>query len=214
MNNRTWHKGPPPEVGWWNASPNRTESYWRWWDGKTWSIGVGDFLDADTAAQLAATPTDSTYEIEWTDYWPRPGYSRSTGEKLEPAEQVDPTDGGRKHDAALQVLADEIKPKVDQKVKDMCASIINEPANGTGKAAAAQKILDRFGAKSIDPTPPALDEYHAHEALDRTYMLCGTFGDYILDHPYVTSDPDLLRRAKKVAKHLSALYQEIGERHL
>ena len=43
---RIWHSGPPPHVGWWNASFDfvKGNNDWRWWDGKCWSIVVDRFM--------------------------------------------------------------------------------------------------------------------------------------------------------------------------
>jgi hypothetical protein len=32
MTKQIWHKGPPPHVGWWNASLFRESGIWRWWN--------------------------------------------------------------------------------------------------------------------------------------------------------------------------------------
>lgn len=72
MSTRIWHKGPPPFVGWWNASIERADDVWRWWNGKQWGIAVkeGDsnFLVTAFARERTILRPD---EIEWTDYWPK-----------------------------------------------------------------------------------------------------------------------------------------------
>lgn len=182
---RVWHSGPPPAVGWWNASRSKDPYIWRWWDGKKWSWGVDDYLSSEYAARKAKVEAgfDCVDHIFWTDYWPRPGYSRSTGEKLPEPEMVYAT--------------------------EMPIAGATETRKFFDAKAAAIK------ARETAPAPkPTLDDYHAHEALDRTSVLLDNFSTHLLDHPYVTEDLDLHHRAKKVMKHLSALYQEIGERHL
>lgn len=69
---RTWHKGPPPHVGWWNASRNRMHFIWRWWDGEQWSIDVRDDYHAQGAAGYAVCRAPERFQqfIEWSDYWP------------------------------------------------------------------------------------------------------------------------------------------------
>ncbi|VVD75131.1 hypothetical protein [Pandoraea commovens] len=69
MSTRTWHKGPPPHVGWWNANSIRSDVLWRWWNGKGWSLPSIDDFDPHVAARRAATPC-AFDDIEWTDYWP------------------------------------------------------------------------------------------------------------------------------------------------
>lgn len=66
---RTWHKGPPPHIGWWNASTYRSDRTWRWWDGSLWSRSAAPGKSAKEAARLARNPSPVS-GIEWTDYWP------------------------------------------------------------------------------------------------------------------------------------------------
>lgn len=70
MGGRKWHKGPPPHVGWWNASASNNEDIWRWWDGKRWSQGVFDTVSCEVAASYASQPT-AIQGIKWTDYYPK-----------------------------------------------------------------------------------------------------------------------------------------------
>lgn len=65
--NRVWHSGPPPHVGWWNASALRYDTLWRWWNGSTWSV----VLRHDSSTQeISYCPKDQTAGIMWNDYWP------------------------------------------------------------------------------------------------------------------------------------------------
>lgn len=66
---RLWHSGPPPHVGWWQASSGRSTRTWRWWNGECWSIVAFPDEDLDSVAWCAATPTQSL-NMEWTTYWP------------------------------------------------------------------------------------------------------------------------------------------------
>jgi len=70
MTDRTWHKGPPPHVGWWNASTIRDKKSWRWWGGDQWSTWAYPYESKKDAAYLATRPS---YEpgIEWSDYYPK-----------------------------------------------------------------------------------------------------------------------------------------------
>lgn len=65
-----WHKGPPPHVGWWNASLNQNPSSWRWWNGTEWSIAARDTRSAHAAAVFARTRSRLLKDIRWTDYYP------------------------------------------------------------------------------------------------------------------------------------------------
>lgn len=70
MSKRTWHSGPPPHVGWWNASMFDDDEIWRWWNGTRWSNGVHRSHDAYRAARTAERSTGAE-SILWTDYYPK-----------------------------------------------------------------------------------------------------------------------------------------------
>jgi len=64
-----WHKGPPPHIGWWNASWCQLKDSWRWWDGKTWSCSTTPRHTAEEAAECAKTPCNAN-DIKWTNFYP------------------------------------------------------------------------------------------------------------------------------------------------
>lgn len=66
---RVWHKGPPPHVGWWNASPNSNKAAWRWWDGENWSEAAFEDFSPQMASACGNLKT-TRKSIPWTDYWP------------------------------------------------------------------------------------------------------------------------------------------------
>lgn len=70
MTKRTWHKGPPPHVGWWNASISYNENAWRWWNGRGWSYAAMPSYSAKQAATMAAMQ-HTCERIKWTNYWPK-----------------------------------------------------------------------------------------------------------------------------------------------
>jgi hypothetical protein len=71
MKERVWHKGPPPHIGWWNASLNRSWHIWRWWDGENWSTGIRPDCSEQALLRLLNIRSGfSTPEMEWTDYYP------------------------------------------------------------------------------------------------------------------------------------------------
>ena len=55
-----------------------------------------------------------------------------------------------------------------------------------------------------------LDEYHYHEALDRTNMIGCIIDEYIRMHPVIRKHKKLKRRAKKAERLLAEVYQLIG----
>lgn len=69
MEKRVWNSGPPPHVGWWNASNMKDCDTWRWWDGAKWSLAAYPHFTAEHAAREAAHATKA-WRIEWTDHWP------------------------------------------------------------------------------------------------------------------------------------------------
>jgi hypothetical protein len=71
----TWHKGPPPSIGWWPASRRRNSDILRWWNGKSWSTAAHIRMTAKEAAESAYVATFLD-DIEWTDRpasWPERG---------------------------------------------------------------------------------------------------------------------------------------------
>jgi hypothetical protein len=69
-NERIWHKGPPPHVGWWNASLGKDCNVWRWWNGREWSHGTGANNKKPWITAELIDYSPSSNRIKWTDYWP------------------------------------------------------------------------------------------------------------------------------------------------
>ena len=68
---RIWKNGPPPHIGWWNASIVMDDRAWRWWDGEYWSMRACPANSREQAMTVAKTRSRITNEImQWTDYWP------------------------------------------------------------------------------------------------------------------------------------------------
>lgn len=70
MSDRVWHKGPPPFSGWWNASMQKAEDSWRWWDGENWSYPLGESSRLEYVTSMSRVPAFPQEKVEWTDYWP------------------------------------------------------------------------------------------------------------------------------------------------
>jgi len=69
----TWHKGPPPSIGWWPASYWGDAHVLRWWNGEYWSRPAEEEFELHQVAATAALKDPSQHEIEWTDrpaWWP------------------------------------------------------------------------------------------------------------------------------------------------
>ena len=66
-----WRSGPPPHVGWWNASIKKRPNLWRWWNGSHWSMFASESYNNEGAAISAAWIFFSTLEIKWRSYYPK-----------------------------------------------------------------------------------------------------------------------------------------------
>ena len=66
-----WNPSPPPQVGWYRASVSRQGQFYRWWDGKLWSVVATPWFDAEEAGAVAEipAPADVQRRIWWT--WPK-----------------------------------------------------------------------------------------------------------------------------------------------
>ena len=68
---RIWKNGPPPHIGWWNASSVMDDRAWRWWNGEYWSMRACPANSREQVKIPAKTRSRITNEImQWTDYWP------------------------------------------------------------------------------------------------------------------------------------------------
>ena len=67
---RVWNSGPPPHIGWWNASVGGHNNSWRWWNGTEWSYNVSATDSATDVAHFAKQISPDQDRIKWTDYWP------------------------------------------------------------------------------------------------------------------------------------------------
>lgn len=80
---RVWRSGPPPHVGWWNASVCRARDAWRWWNGEAWSRAAYPEQTAAGAALEARRASVPVERVEWTDHYPADAR----------VPRLDPTDG-------------------------------------------------------------------------------------------------------------------------
>lgn len=68
-NVRRWKKGPPPCIGWWNASTRKAPDAWRWWDGEKWSFPAYPETSLEIVGKYAGQQA-ALSPILWNDYWP------------------------------------------------------------------------------------------------------------------------------------------------
>ncbi len=58
--------------------------------------------------------------------------------------------------------------------------------------------------------PKKLDQFHWHEALDRSMLAFEFFEERVHEHPAVQRTPKLKREAKQISERLFRLYQTIA----
>ena len=59
-----------------------------------------------------------------------------------------------------------------------------------------------------------LDKFHAHEALDRTFLANEIFESYVIEHPFVFKNEKLRNSAKEILEAMFDLYQMISKESL
>ena len=59
-----------------------------------------------------------------------------------------------------------------------------------------------------------LDEFHAHEVLDRLHLICSMVDDFLLSHPYVTQNVEIEAAIIDAEANLTRAYQMVGEKTL
>lgn len=65
-----WFSGPPPHIGWWEASVANSPDVWRWWNGEAWSWPVNAHHKLSVIGRIASMREPIWLEIEWTERWP------------------------------------------------------------------------------------------------------------------------------------------------
>ena len=66
--------------------------------------------------------------------------------------------------------------------------------------------------KTKKKTVPALDEFHYHEALDRTSMVCDILDQQVSEHPVFEKHPDLKKEIDKAIDALYTVYSKIAKK--
>lgn len=59
-----------------------------------------------------------------------------------------------------------------------------------------------------------LDAGFAHESLDRTFLVMDMFDEYVVKHPFVGQNQELLLMAREITDKMSDLYQAIGREYV
>ena len=74
--NRVWHDGAPPHVGWWNVCSHSENDNWRFFNGKYWSMVVSDNFTVKNIGDCLNDDFSMNYwrvgetDIKWCDYYP------------------------------------------------------------------------------------------------------------------------------------------------
>lgn len=58
-----------------------------------------------------------------------------------------------------------------------------------------------------------LDIFHAHEALDRVFVLIDSFSEQILKHPFIFQNPELEEQAIELCDKFQLLYNAISREY-
>lgn len=68
--------------------------------------------------------------------------------------------------------------------------------------------MPRFDKQQI-----TLDQWYAHESLDRMFLVLEMYNQYVLDHPFVHHTPHLKQRAEQLYEDMAKMYHEIGREY-
>jgi hypothetical protein len=74
--------------------------------------------------------------------------------------------------------------------------------------------MDKCPQVEIMELKEKLDEFHAHEALDRVHIVMIMIDEILSKHPYIEEDKDIKQAIEDAADHLAKAYQLIGQKHL
>lgn len=132
---RVWRRGPPPHVGWWNASVMRDRTMWRWWDGKNWSRAECETKSAASAKKPAGLHSEIwlNSEIEWSDFYPANAR----------VPRLDPTDG----DWTFNVDG---KPPAGLNSGDAIERVYRDGVKGSYKSGSTDPLIWRVDGDRFD----------------------------------------------------------------
>jgi hypothetical protein len=66
--------------------------------------------------------------------------------------------------------------------------------------------------ETTDYEPIELDEFHAHEALDRTFVIRDQFEMFVVEHPFIMQNEDLANEAEKISSSFFDFYQAVANK--
>lgn len=59
-----------------------------------------------------------------------------------------------------------------------------------------------------------LDQFHWHEALDRTHLVLCNIDDFLIQHPVLKLNPKIRKHVEKASESLTEAYSMLGEESL
>lgn len=59
-----------------------------------------------------------------------------------------------------------------------------------------------------------LDQFHWHEALDRTHLVLSNIDDFLIQHPVLKLNPEIRKHVEKASENLTEAYSMLGEESL
>lgn len=65
----------------------------------------------------------------------------------------------------------------------------------------------------FDNSKVVLDQWYAHESLDRMFLVIEVFNSYVLEHPFVDKTPHLKLQAEKLNEDMVEMYQQISREY-
>ncbi len=61
-----------------------------------------------------------------------------------------------------------------------------------------------------DPPEPALDEFHQHEVLHLSSVLCNVIGQELIEHPWTQANPEALKALESAMSAMADAYQIVS----
>ena len=59
-----------------------------------------------------------------------------------------------------------------------------------------------------------IDKFHQHEVLHTAHIVTSLFEEYVVEHSYTQSDPEMLAAAEKISAALADFYELVGQKNL
>lgn len=70
---------------------------------------------------------------------------------------------------------------------------------------------EEIAAQLFPEVPFVLDEFHYHEAMDRLFLICDNAEVFLVDHPAVIAEPEVMKTVRAAISNLHIAYQKLAE---